>query len=40
VSASSDQTAKLWDLNSGETIRQYQGHQKATVCLALNDASV
>ena len=39
VSASSDHTARLWDLARGETIRQYQGHHKATVCVALNDYS-
>jgi target of rapamycin complex subunit LST8 len=39
VSASSDHTARLWDLSTGETIRQYQGHHKAAVCVALNDMS-
>lgn len=40
VTASSDHTAKLWDLASGEAIRNYAGHQKAVVCLALHDAVV
>jgi G protein beta subunit-like protein len=40
VSASSDHTARLWDLSNGEVIRQYQGHQKAAVCVALNDYSL
>lgn len=40
VSASSDHTARLWDLSNGELIRQYQGHQKAAVCVALNDYSL
>ncbi|KAI8057919.1 quinon protein alcohol dehydrogenase-like superfamily [Syncephalis plumigaleata] len=40
VTASSDNSARLWDLSSGETIRQYNGHNKATVCVALNDATV
>jgi len=39
VTASSDQTARLWDLASGEAIRQYNGHQKAVTCVALNDLS-
>ena len=37
VSASSDHIARLWELNSGETIRQYNGHHKAATCVALND---
>jgi target of rapamycin complex subunit LST8 len=40
VSASSDQTAKLWDRRSGEAIRTYQGHHKAAVCVALNDVNI
>jgi G protein beta subunit-like protein len=40
VTASSDHTSRLWDLATGETIRQYIGHQKATTCVALNDISV
>lgn len=35
--ASSDCTARLWDAATGETIRQYTGHQKAVLCVALND---
>ena len=26
--ASSDHTARLWDMSTGETVRQYNGHQK------------
>jgi target of rapamycin complex subunit LST8 len=37
VTASSDQTARLWDVAHGETIRQYTGHLKAVVCVALQD---
>ena len=37
VSASSDHVARLWDISQGDTIRTYSGHQKATVCVALND---
>ncbi|KAL0480385.1 mTOR complex subunit lst8 [Acrasis kona] len=37
VTASSDMTARLWDLNKGEVIKEYRGHQKAVVCIALND---
>ena len=40
VSASSDCTAKLWDLASGEAIRTYNGHHKAIVCCALNDSAI
>lgn len=35
--ASSDNVARLWDLNQGETIRTYSGHSKAITCVALND---
>ncbi|KDN45753.1 WD40 repeat-like protein [Tilletiaria anomala UBC 951] len=38
VSASSDHVARLWELSSGETVRQYNGHNKALVTVALNDA--
>jgi target of rapamycin complex subunit LST8 len=37
VSASSDQSAKLWDLNLGEVIRNYMGHNLAVTCVDLND---
>ncbi|KXS11860.1 WD40 repeat-like protein [Gonapodya prolifera JEL478] len=40
VTGSSDHTARLWDLASGETIRHYNGHQKAVVCVALHDVSL
>lgn len=39
VTASSDHVARLWELNSGETVRQYNGHNKAVVCCALNDSA-
>ena len=39
VSASSDHTARLWELASGSTVRQYNAHHKACVCVALNDSS-
>lgn len=35
--ASSDHIARLWELSSGKTIRQYSGHHKGAVALALND---
>lgn len=38
VSASSDNTARLWELASGTTVRQYAGHTKALITVALNDA--
>lgn len=37
--ASSDATARLWSMTSGEDIRVYQGHHKATVCCALHDGA-
>ncbi|KAJ3182239.1 TOR complex subunit lst8 [Gaertneriomyces sp. JEL0708] len=40
VSGSSDHSARLWDLATGETIRHYNGHQKAVVCVALHDVSM
>ncbi|BGP36105.1 TOR complex subunit lst8 [Rhodotorula kratochvilovae] len=39
VSASSDHTARLWELASGTTVRQYSAHHKACTCVALNDSS-
>jgi len=39
VSASSDHTARLWELATGTTVRQYAGHHKPCVCVALNDIS-
>ena len=38
--ASSDHVARLWELASGETVRQYNGHHKACVCVALNDVNL
>ena len=38
--ASSDHVSRLWELGQGETIRQYNGHHKAAVCVALNDLSI
>jgi len=40
VTASSDHVARLWELSSGETVRQYNGHHKAAVCVALNDVNL
>lgn len=31
VAASSDHTARLWEMSSGETVRQYNGHHKGQV---------
>ena len=39
VTASSDHTALLWDLASGEVIRHYTGHSLALTSVALNDSS-
>lgn len=38
VSASSDNLARLWCVETGEIKREYSGHQKAVVCLAFNDS--
>jgi target of rapamycin complex subunit LST8 len=38
VSASSDRTLKLWDVANEKILREYQGHQNAVTCLALNDS--
>lgn len=35
--ASSDNVARLWNVNSGEVIREYVGHQKAVTCVAFRD---
>lgn len=37
VTASSDTQARLWDVQTGEAIRIYSGHQKACCACALND---
>lgn len=39
LAASSDTTARLWNLSTGEDIRVYQGHHKATICCALHDGA-
>ncbi|KAM5436491.1 TOR complex subunit lst8 [Microsporum ferrugineum] len=39
VTVSSDHCARLWELSSGQVIRQYQGHHRGAVCVALNDYS-
>lgn len=35
--ASSDNTARLWDLEEGESVKVYSGHAKAVTAVALND---
>ncbi|KAK2070201.1 hypothetical protein P8C59_004715 [Phyllachora maydis] len=39
VTASSDHYARLWELHSQAIIRQYNGHHRGAVCVALNDYS-
>ncbi len=39
VTASSDRVARLWNLRSGDVVRQYHGHLSAVTCVALNDSS-
>lgn len=40
ISASSDNTARLWSVDGGDVKREYSGHQKAVVCLAFRDEVV
>ena len=40
VTASSDCSARLWDLSTGEAIRLYSGHHKSVSCCALNDSAI
>lgn len=37
VTACSDHYVRLWDLSTSEIVRQYGGHHKGAVCVALND---
>ena len=39
VTACSDHYARLWELTSQSVIRQYNGHHRGAVCVALNDYS-
>ncbi|KAI1331856.1 WD repeat-containing protein pop3 [Xylariaceae sp. FL0255] len=39
VTACSDHYARLWELQSQQVIRQYNGHHRGAVCVALNDYS-
>ncbi|MCJ1313311.1 TOR complex subunit lst8 [Agyrium rufum] len=39
VTACSDHCARLWELETQNIIRQYLGHHKGAVCVALNDYS-
>jgi G protein beta subunit-like protein len=39
VTACSDHNARLWELSSRSIIRQYNGHHRGAVCVALNDYS-
>ena len=39
VTACSDHYARLWELSSRQIIRQYNGHHRGAVCVALNDYS-
>lgn len=40
VSASSDNTARLWSISSGDCICIYTGHSKAITSVALNDVAL
>jgi len=37
LTGSSDHTARLWRVSTGDVERQFLGHQKAISCIALND---
>lgn len=39
VTVSSDQSGKLWNLKTGDVIRNYAGHSLAATCVGLNDCS-
>lgn len=39
VTACSDHYARLWEVGSQQIIRQYNGHHRGAVCVALNDYS-
>ena len=39
VTACSDHYARLWELGTSTVIRQYNGHHRGAVCVALNDYS-
>jgi len=39
VTVSSDHYARLWELSTAQIIRQYNGHHRGAVCVALNDYS-
>ncbi|KAJ5099040.1 hypothetical protein N7532_006041 [Penicillium argentinense] len=39
VTVSTDHYARLWELSSGNIIRQYNGHHRGALCVALNDYS-
>ena len=39
VTACSDHYARLWELGSQSIIRQYNGHHRGAMCVALNDYS-
>ncbi|OMJ23246.1 WD repeat-containing protein wat1 [Smittium culicis] len=40
VTVSSDKTASLWDMTHGKSIREFVGHEKGVLCVALNDATI
>jgi G protein beta subunit-like protein len=40
VTACSDHYARLWELSSQGIIRQYNGHHRGCVCVALNDTAL
>jgi G protein beta subunit-like protein len=37
ITGSSDTVARLWNINTGENVREYSGHQKAITSVAFSD---
>lgn len=40
ILASSDCTAKIWNIETGSMEKEYAGHQKAVTALAFRDCAV
>lgn len=40
ITASSDNTSRLWNVQDGRVIREYLGHDKAIVAVAMNDLPI
>ena len=40
ITGSSDTVARLWNINTGDCVREYTGHQKAITAIAFSDGIV